>query len=808
MARKPIKKPRPSVGRSAWRWFKIGLTGLLTLLLALTAVVMVVFLPAFRRAEKLVSTVDARLSPVELPPSKIFTADGQLIYSIVREYRVPFKLKDVPVKVRNAFLAAEDKRFYQHGGIDAMGLVRALTLAVRDGGASQGGSTLTMQLAKRLYNGSEKSYTRKINDVAVAYELEKIRTKDEILELYLRQAYFGSGAHGLGAAAKVYFDRPISALSVGQAAMLSRCVRRPSSDSPFRNPERALNNRDVVLGIMRDEGMIDAKTYDVYSKQSLKEMGLSKDSRGHRAGAGGKTYPFVVDHVLKQIEEEYGSDVDLALGGYKIVTTVNGPLQGLAEQEVRRVVRKHRRDKVGNAAFVVADENGRILAEVGGADYDKTQYNVISDGQRQPGSAFKPIVYATGLATGRLSEGMYFSNAPVAYTGTGAGDTWTPQNSGNASAAGYDMATALALSVNRPAVVALDKTGIKTVVQYGKDAFGIRSKLQPFLSLALGATAISPLELAEAYSVFMLGGDRVRPMIISRIEGPDGFVKNYTSQIFRNVLDPRAATSMDRLLRNVVMSGTGRPAQVVPEARAKTGTTTSHRDVWFVGYAQGLVGVAWAGNSDNSPMGARTWGSVVTVDFWNPIMRQALKIKRERRAHDNAAPATAGVAFVERPSETTVTRSERRRLRRERQEREAEERRQETPPAEPERQEPTPRTPTPAPERVEPFPETVPPIEDAPPPQPRERTEPEPDRRDEERRRQRDEARREARDDARQRARDEARRRDRARPTVTEVSVEVCVDSGGRAGMYCPETVTRKFPRGRAPGPCRLKHGA
>jgi penicillin-binding protein 1A len=718
---------------------------------------------ASREAATEVDQIEERLLTIDTRPSVIYSADNKLLFQVSSENRKYFRLKDVPMFVRNAFLAAEDRRFYTHPGVDAIGLARAVAVTAQ-GGSVQGGSTLTMQLAKQMFTGSERSMQRKLKDIALATELEKLKSKDQILELYLKQVYFGESAHGLASAAAIYFNKKIKDLTLGEAAMLARCVRRPSDENPFKDMDRAIRNRNVVLGIMLEDGLITKADYD---KAKAERPKLNKNKNRTTAIMAGA--PYFVDDVIRQIKEDF-PDIDLKMGGYKVETTLRYDLQKIAEKAVGRVVKENRRNGVTDGAFVLMDKDGQILAMVGGKNYGEDQFNIVSQGKRQPGSSFKPYVYATALATGAINPGDYISNAVIRKPDPSS-DTgwWMPKNaSSRENASSYSLAHAMALSINRSAIHTMEKTGVRTVINYSRDTFGIRSPLSANLPLALGASAVSPIEMAEGYSVFMLRGDRVRPNRILRIIGPDGrVIRSYTPTKYRNVLDPGVALTMDSLLRGVVTSGTARAALDVPNAKGKTGTTSSHKDAWFCGYSNSLLGIGWVGNRENKSMSSRVFGGTVTIQFWREVMLAAHKKGLGKPIQFNVS-GLADATPVEDSSDAEVWVPPVRDV----------PVRETSAPAVDEDPEPRRRRETPRDEpALEPAGTDAPPVDAPPVPESRPdpapvASQPRPERREE-----------------------------------ASVSVEVCVDSGMRASMYCPEVVQRDFRRGRQPRRvCRL-HG-
>lgn len=559
-------------------------------------------------------------------PSVIVSSDGKVLFRAQAEYRKPAKFEDIPKIVRDATLAAEDIRFYDHPGVDFRGLARALFENVKAGHTTQGGSTITMQLAKRVYTGTERSFNRKLKDMALAVQIERSRTKDQVLTMYMNQAFYGSGAYGIGAAASVYFNKSLDQLTLSEAALLARLVQRPSYDNPFANLDRAIENRDIVLARMREAGMITQKQYD----QAINErVRLAK----RMFGSGNRTLrsPYFVGYVLDYMRRNH-PEIDLQKGGYKIETTLDSRLDDLAQKEVSEIVTKYRRQKLTTGAFVLMDADGQILAMAGGSDYRRNSYNMVSQGKRQPGSAFKPFVYATALAKGVIGPHDQISNEQLTIEDPVKGTIKWPKNSKPVYGGTKSITTAIAGSINVCAAHVIQDVGPQTVIDFCRDIFGFRSPMEPYLPLALGASSVNPLEMAQAYSVFMTRGDRVRPFGIKRIVGPDGeVIEEFEPKIDKGVLDAQVAGWMDGYLKAVVTGGTGRGARSVPNARGKTGTTSDHLDAWFCGYTNSLVGIGWVaserwdGNSwVYDPMSSTVFGGKVTIQIWTSVMKEAV----------------------------------------------------------------------------------------------------------------------------------------------------------------------------------------
>lgn len=594
------------------------------------------WLKQLQAAAPQISQLDNVRLRLSTDPTVLVSADGQTLFTLMAENREWVTISQVPQRVKDATIAAEDRRFYQHEGIDPIAVVRQLFTNVRERRVAGGASTLTMQLAKRLYTGSEKTFSRKLQDMAIAVQIERQYTKDYILEMYLNQVFYGSWSYGIQRAAQTYFGKTLDQLTIAEAALLARCVRRPSEENPYANLAKAVENRNVVLRVMLDEGMISSAEYH----EALQEKVRLRPKP--RFGASGpKAAPYFVDYILDVVRDQL-PHIDLSQGGYRIETTIDMRMQKIAEDEVRDLVRRYRRSRVTTGAFLMTDRDGRILAMVGGVEYDRNQYNVITQGHRQPGSAFKPFVYACALETGDIAPNSRLSNERFVWKDPATGQAWRPKNSSGRYGGTTSVASAIAWSINMPAIRVMERIGPRTFVPMAKRIFGFRSDLDPVLALALGATAVSPMEMARGYSVFMLRGDRASPFGLRRVTDPTGrVIYDAAPSIRTGVLSAETAEDMDSFLRGVVTGGTARRAGAVANARGKTGTTSDNRDAWFVGYTDQLLGVGWIANElpnkgsgskwRYEPMSSQVFGGTVTVQMWSAILGKAQKLVGETR---------------------------------------------------------------------------------------------------------------------------------------------------------------------------------
>jgi len=743
------KRQRPWLRR-----FKIALALLFIVIVAGSVWASIFWRQQLDKAAALLPSLPDVMTQLAKQPTKILSDDGKVLFTISTEYRRPVKIAQVPKVVIDATLAAEDKRFFSHSGVDSIALMRTLLTNAREGRVAQGGSTLTMQLAKRVYSEGEKTLQRKIQDMALAVQMENELTKDQILELYLNQVFYGSGAYGIQAAADVYFGKSLEDLTVGEAALLARCVRRPSHENPYVNLNRAIENRNVVLSIMREEGMITGEAYEKAKKERVKLAG----KRDHIVTSK-RLAPYFVDYVLDVLHKEM-QGVDISRGGFTVETTINMEIQRAADSGVKNLVRRYRNRGVRTAAFVVLDREGRILAMVGGVDYERNQFNMVAQGKRQPGSAFKPFVYSAAFELGQLDKYDSISNERLSIHDNSTGKTWSPDNSNGKYGGRVSVRSALAYSINIPAVRTLQTVGVYNAIRIAEDSFGFQSKLDPYLPLALGASAVSPLEMATGYSVFMLQGNRFTPFGVRKVIGPDGrLVINHDSRVVENVISDKTANDIDELLRNVVTGGTGTRARSVLNARGKTGTTSEHRDAWFCGYTDELVGIGWIANEQFDSK-TNTWvygkmpgvfGGEVTVQMWREIMEEAQKIVGEVKGTRRDSDVLSPRRLPEPPVEEDII------------------------------------VPDPSDEMI-----TVP--DELPSESGDGNTAP-------------DEASPGEANPPAATHNDGLQARAAERPQRASVTLEICADSGARATTYCPEVVTRTFSAERAPKRlCRL-HG-
>jgi penicillin-binding protein 1A len=556
--------------------------------------------------------VGAHLPPIQSleipkrPPTiEIVGADGSVLAQRGEMAGANVALKDLPPYLPKAFIAIEDRRFYSHWGVDPFGIARAAVANILHRGVSQGGSTLTQQLAKNLFLTQERTLQRKLQEVELALWLERKHSKAEILELYLNRVYFGSGAYGVEAAAQRYFGKSAKSVTLQEAAMLAGLVKSPSRLAPNRNPEGAEKRTQTVLAAMADAKFIT----DAQATASIGHLAIAVKP----AGAG--TINYVADWIGEVLDDLIG-EID---GSVRVETTIDPKLQNIAEAAViDELAAKSVKFNVSQGALVAMSPNGAIRAMIGGRNYADSQYNRAVTAKRQPGSAFKPFVYLTAIEQG-LTPDTVRQDAPLNVKG------WTPENYTHEYFGPVTLTQALAMSLNTVAVRVGLEVGPKNVVRTAH-RLGISSKLEPNASIALGTSEVSVTELVGAYAPFANGGFAAAPHVVTRIKTFDGKVV-YARQpeAPAQVIEPRNVAMMNTMMQETLISGTARKAEIPGwQAAGKTGTSQDFRDAWFIGYTSNLVTGVWLGNDDNSPTKKATGGGL-PVEVWTRFMRAALQ---------------------------------------------------------------------------------------------------------------------------------------------------------------------------------------
>ncbi len=562
--------------------------------------------------------------PKRPPTIEITGLDGSMLAQRGEMAGANVSLKDLPSYLPKAFIAIEDRRFYSHYGVDPWGILRAAVANVLHRGVSQGGSTLTQQLAKNLFLTQERTLARKLQEVELAIWLERKYSKAEILELYLNRVYFGSGAYGVEAASQRYFGKPAKSVTIPEAAMLAGLVKSPSRLAPNRNPEGAEKRAQTVLAAMADAKFIT----EAQAQASIGHPAISVKP----VGAG--TVNYVADWIGEVLDDLVGQ-VEQSI---VVETTIDPKLQSVAEAAViDELAAKSVKFNVSQGALVAMTSDGAVRAMVGGRNYGESQYNRAVTAKRQPGSAFKPFVYLTAIESG-LTPDTIRQDAPLNVKG------WTPENYSKEYFGPVTLTQALAMSLNTVAVRVGLEVGPKNVVRTAH-RLGISSKLEPNASIALGTSEVSVLELVGAYAPFANGGSSVSPHVVTRIKTLEGKVLYQRQPDEANqVIEPRNVAMMNQMMEQTLISGTARKAEIPGwQAAGKTGTSQDFRDAWFIGYTANLVTGVWLGNDDNSPTKKATGGGL-PVEVWTRFMRAAHQ--GVPVAYLPSAPASGGLTTL------------------------------------------------------------------------------------------------------------------------------------------------------------------
>ena len=539
----------------------------------------------------------------------IKAADGSILQQQGDATREQLKLEQIPDKLKKAFVASEDRRFYQHSGVDYQGIVRAVLNNLRSQDVVEGGSTITQQLARILFLKQERTIWRKVKEARLAEKIEHELTKDDILERYLNLVYLGSGAYGVADAAWVYFSKPVDKLTLGEMATIAGLPPAPNRFSPEVNLKAATQRRNLVLQRMVEDNYITPAQKDAAVAQPLK-LHPSPPKRWQVES------PYFISYVQKELPK-YVSPKVLQAGGLTVETSLNPTWEKTAEQAIAKTLRNQGRwENFKQAAIVAIDpRNGEIQAMVGGKDFGKNQFNRVTQAQRQPGSTFKGFVYAAAIASGKDPHDTYLDE-PFKVDG------YEPKNfSKNSFHGQIDMIDALTKSINIVAVKVLIDVGFKPTIKLAHD-MGIKSNLNPNYSLALGSNEVNLLELTSAYGSFATNGLHTEPHGIRRILDRRGKVIWSANFKAKRAIDPDSAAIMTWMLRNVVTDGTGRPAQLDRPVAGKTGTTDDARDLWFIGYIPQLVTGVWLGNDNNNPTDGSSGSAAET---WHEFMEKAVK---------------------------------------------------------------------------------------------------------------------------------------------------------------------------------------
>jgi 1A family penicillin-binding protein len=558
--------------------------------------------------------------PRMLMASEVYDLNHHLAATFYSENRRPVKLDEIPEFLRHAVIAVEDHRFYRHSGINPGRIIKAALYDLFHGNLEQGGSTITQQLVKNVYLNQERTFSRKFRELIIASKLELQLTKDQILELYLNKIYFGHGAYGVKVAAQTYFQKELNQLSPVEMAMLAGLPRGPAFYSPYKHPEKARERLLHTLTRMRECGYISQTQLEKYSRQTAELPGLN--SKNNFA-------PYFMDLLQTEINKIFPGNPELLYTkGLIIESTLDLNAQKAAQNSFIKGLPKMVQRKGGipqpqGALIAIDPKNGEIRALVGGSDYAKSQFNRATQARRQPGSAFKPMVYAAAFGNG-YTLASKFDRSPQTYYVYGK--PYRPTDHDNEYAAGsLSLRNALATSSNVVAVKLLQAIGYKPVINLARQ-LGIKAKLYQYPSMALGTCDLTPLELAGAYLPFANGGTFYQPTTIRRILDRQGRVLYRNSPEGTQALDPNIAFLLTQALTDVLKTGTAANAgqQFHRPAAGKTGTTNSNRDTWFVGYTPDLLTCVFIG-CDHYERSLPGVAGYVAAPIWANFMTEALK---------------------------------------------------------------------------------------------------------------------------------------------------------------------------------------
>lgn len=569
--------------------------------------------------------------------SQIYDVHGNLITTVhATENRLPVKLSQVPKDLQNAFIATEDNRFYSHHGVDPIGIMRAIWVNIAHDGVAEGGSTITQQLARNAFLTQDRTLKRKIMEAMLAIRIEQYYTKQEILEMYLNQIYFGQGAYGVQAAAHVYFGKNVQDLDLAQSAMLAGLPQSPNYYSPLTNYKAGKARQAVVLGQMVKYDYIDQATAD---KAKDEDLGLREKSE---AAHSDNNASYFIDYVISEIAEKYGDDA-VYKDGLKIYTTIDMKAQDAAVQAMHNLPNFYTDDKgltqPQGALIAINPHNGYIVAMVGGRGDDSFNRAVLAE--RQPGSAFKPFVYLAAIQDG-MTPGTVMDDKKIEFNG------WSPKNYEGTYSGQMTLHYALQHSVNTVAVQLADAVGMRKVLNLAS-SLGITTlddSKDNNLAAALGGltNGVKPIDMAVAYGTLANGGVKVKPVAITKIVDRNGQVVEENSTEEQRVVDPKYAYVITNMLESVMSGGTGGGASIGRPAAGKTGTTDESKDAWFVGYTPDLVAAVWMGDDYGIETLDGITGGTVPAVIWRDFMSQALNAMEIPASDFTVPPGAASIA--------------------------------------------------------------------------------------------------------------------------------------------------------------------
>jgi penicillin-binding protein 1A len=608
----PLELPDNPKGRPRTKW--LLLAGTLFLCFLLGTGVGLIFVAKFSSFPSLESVQQYRPSI----SSKIYDRYNQLVGEIYLEKRTLVPYRQIPRHVVEAFVAAEDANFFQHRGVDLTAIARAAVKDLLGGSFSQGGSTITQQTVKNLFLTHEKSISRKLKELILAYRMERKMSKEEILYLYLNQIYLGEGAYGVEAAARTYFGKGVGELGMAEGAMLAALPKAPTRYSPRTNPDLAKGRQRYVLRRMVEAGFLTQAEAD---KAYAAKIVLAPPSTFRSKAA------YFLEQVRLYLMEKYGAE-SLYQEGLRIYTTIDTRLQQMAHavliEGIKTTEERNKYEGLQGAVVALDPHTGAILAMVGGTDFTQSQFNRALQARRQPGSAFKPFVYAAALSAGKTVVSMT-DDSPIEFD-RNEKELWKPRNYDGTFLGPIPLIEALAKSRNLATIRLLNDVGVASVLRTAK-SMGIESPIERNLSIALGSSGVTLLEMCTAYATFANGGLRPAPFFLREVRDSRGEVLERTAPGAEQAISPETAYLMVRMMQEVIRSGTGRSARGLGHYLAgKTGTTNENTDAWFIGFSPDLLAGIWVGFDTPRPLGDRESAAVVALPIWIRFMGRALPL--------------------------------------------------------------------------------------------------------------------------------------------------------------------------------------
>ncbi|MDI6734960.1 MAG: PBP1A family penicillin-binding protein [bacterium] len=584
-------------------------------------------------------------------PTKLYSVENKLIADFAEEKRELVNLDQIPQLLKDAVIVIEDKQFYKHKGIDLTGLIRAFLVNIRSGKILQGGSTITQQLAKNLFLTQERSYRRKIQEVLIALLIERKLTKEEILERYFNKIYYGHGNYGAQAASLYYFDKPVNDLSVAEIAMLAGLPNSPVHYSPIAYPQKAIERQAIVLNQMEKEGLITPDQEIAAKNDFEKEVKRISKKKFAKAKTTINKAPYFTEYIRQILEQEYGSNA-LYTGGLNVYTTLNLQMQEAAQEalvnglEQLNAAKKAGEPRIEGALLAIDPRTGNILAMVGGSGFIQTnQLNRAIYAKRQPGSAFKPIIYTAAIDQGFTPINI-LDDSPKTYIGAD-GTEWSPSNYNDDFYGRVTLRTALELSLNLATIKLLEEVGVRRVIEYAHK-MGIKNKLPADLSLALGTAQVTPLEMTKAFGVFANQGIKVELLAIQSIKDHQQNLLEERTTKEERVISAQTAYLITSMLEGVVQRGTAKYSvgnKIDRVVAGKTGTTNDYVDAWFIGYTPELVATVWIGyDRGQRSLGHGRAGGVVAAPIWTAFVQKILPLLEST---DFTVPAGVNFAIVD-----------------------------------------------------------------------------------------------------------------------------------------------------------------